>query len=200
MSLQFSNVDHLSLHQSSAQFALWVSATRSVHLSVEERLLVLGLAGTAAARYQGRRPRYPCPVFEKRPGLAVAPLEGIWHQSNPPIHVCPVVVWASSQRTQSFKEGTGTSTSTNCSASCAAWSGAPCGMVSSRVIVGTSITCSATTGSVTKNLTTSDNWPTICGTRTKDSMIGPTVCRFTRRCAKGPRLDLTAPRLRAHRR
>ena len=61
------------------------------------------------------------------------------------------------------KEGTGTST--NCSASCGARSDARCGMVSSRVIVGTSITCSATTGSVTKNWTTSDNWSTICNHR-----------------------------------
>ena len=45
-----------------------------------------------------------------------------------------------------------------------------CGMVSSRMIVGTPMTCSATTGSVTKNLTTSDNWSTICGTGT--SIIG----------------------------
>ena len=85
------------------------------------------------------------------------------------------------------KEGTGTTT--NCSASCGARNGAHCGMVSSRVIVGTSITCSATTGSVTKNLTTSDNWSTICGTGTsiigtgtKDSMFGSTVRRRTRAC------------------
>ena len=102
--------------------------------------------------------------------------------------------------TQSRKEGTGTST--NCSASCGARSSARCGMVSSRVIVGTSITCSATTGSVTKNLTTSDNWSTICGTRTsiigtgaKDSMIGSTVCRRTRACGPGgsPRLGGRLP-------
>ena len=53
--------------------------------------------------------------------------------------------------------------------------------------MGTSIACSATTGSVTKNLTTSANWSTICGTGTsiigtgtKDSMIGSTVRRRTR--------------------
>ena len=49
-------------------------------------------AGTETARYQGRRRRNPCRAFVYRPGLAVAPLEGIWHQSNPPSHVCPLVL------------------------------------------------------------------------------------------------------------
>ena len=96
----------------------------------------------------------------------------------------------------------GNGTSTNCSASCGARSGAPCGMVSSRMIVGTSITCSATRSSVTKNLTTSADWSTIYGTRTstigtgaRDSMIGSTVCRRNRACgpAGSPRLGRPPP-------
>ena len=54
----------------------------------------------------------------------------------------------------------------------------------SLMIVGTSITCSATTGSETKNLTTSAAWSTICDTgasRTGTPRTGSTICSTVRR-------------------
>ena len=116
-----------------------------------------------------------------------------WHHSQPSAAQCR------DSTTSRKKEGdTTVGTSTNCSTSCGSRSGARCGMVSSRVIVGDSIACSTTTGSVTKNLTTSADWSTICGTGTstvgtgtKDSMIGSTVCRRT--CACGPATSSRPP-------
>ena len=51
------------------------------------------------------------------------------------------------------------------------------------MIVGTSITCSATTGSEAKNLTTSAAWPTICGTGASrtGTRTGSTFCSTVRR-------------------
>ena len=88
-----------------------------------------------------------------------------WKHVRTVASLASALISSSSSAVAAHVEKEGTGTSTNCSASCGTRSDARCGMVSSRVIVGTSITCSATTGSVTKNWTTSDNWSTICNHR-----------------------------------
>ena len=79
-------------------------------------------------------------------------------------------------------------TSTNCSTSCGSRTGVRIGM-SSRMILGTSITCSATGKSASKNWSTSSSCSTISGTGASSvcrpgtvSTICSTVCRWTRTC------------------
>ena len=83
-------------------------------------------------------------------------------------------------------------TSTNCSPSCSSRSGV-CDGMSSKMILGTSITCSATGKSLSKNWRTSTSCSTISGTGASsigrpgaESTICFTVCRCTRSCGLTP--------------
>ena len=150
-----------------------------------------------------------CPVFLYRPGLAVYPSGGLhwvcWVptlQKYTPVgptirhHSCPSEAMNNTfcgtgmSTVCSTKKGT-VGTSTNCSASCGSQRTVRCGMASCEIL-GTSITCSGT--ELSKSLSTSTSWSTICGTGasrssigtgTKDSIICSAVCRWIRSC--GPR-------------
>ena len=150
-----------------------------------------------------------CPVFLYRPGLAVYPSGGLhwvcWvptFQKYTPVgptirhHSCPseamnnTLQFPGMTTVCSTKKGN-VGTSTNCSASCGSQRTVRCGMASCEIL-GTSITCSGT--ELSKSLSTSTSWSTICGTGasrssigtgTKDSIICSAVCRWIRSC--GPR-------------
>ena len=84
---------------------------------------------------------------------------------------------------------TAVGTSTNCSASCGSKRTVRCGMASCEIL-GTSINCSGT--ELSKSLSTSTSWSTICGTGTSRictmgarSASCSTVCRWTRSCGPG---------------
>ena len=88
----------------------------------------------------------------------------------------------------STKTSKGVGTSTNCSTSCGSRTRVRTGMPS-RMILGTSITCSATGKSASKKRMMSCSWSTISGTGASSvcrpgtvSTICSTVCRWTRTC------------------
>ena len=74
-------------------------------------------------------------------------------------------------------------TTTNCSTSCGSRSAVRCGMLSSRKILGTLVTCSATTGrNVTKTWRTSTNWSTTGASSARTSLHPMPPCRSTFPC------------------